>query len=295
MVFRRYRHIIIFICLVSLTYIIFTHFNWPGKYGLPFLIIPVIYFLIHFVRAIILLFKKRWPLFTITLFSAILFLLPLIRLSYTYYNIGATILILTIATCYDIRFSKKTQEDEQKLSKGTATLTVLIFMNLSLVVIPYKITLGIIFPNYINTWRQLSWSDFNGPVPEGKKYNERGAISFTGFDVLINKTYNYPPAIVKLYFDTDSSWVRTTLKNDVLLLQHEQGHFDIADIFANKAQIAASHCWGKSSVYIDSVVNQYRNLLDKEQNLYDSCTKHGIDTIEQKRWLEKIKQLHTSL
>lgn len=83
-----------------------------------------------------------------------------------------------------------------------------------------------------------------------------------------------------------------------MVLNHEQLHFDITELFARKIDSALTpiqncsyqHCARAYQIH-DSLIVEW----NKFQELYDRETKHSIDTTAQKRWQEMIKSSLTSV
>ncbi len=108
------------------------------------------------------------------------------------------------------------------------------------------------------------------------------------------------------------SWVRPDAKTD-LLLRHEQGHFDITEIFARKkakqlvGESESATAGGgtpaendkealeKTTEKIEQKVMEICVAIFEEENdmqeAYDKQTKHGTDDNQQKKWDGKIKKM----
>jgi hypothetical protein len=79
---------------------------------------------------------------------------------------------------------------------------------------------------------KVKWTDFKGGVPFGDLGIKKAAIATEVVAECIGYIDNCVPVfVVKTFCDRNSSWV--VEKNDNLL-RHEQGHFDIAEIYARK-------------------------------------------------------------
>jgi hypothetical protein len=107
-------------------------------------------------------------------------------------------------------------------------------------------------------------------------------------------------------FHPESSWVRPGHQTTDVL-QHEQGHFDIAEIYkvAFEGQTqdlvnTSRECRGRSerqanqnaerelSRLIGSIYDDVWQQFQTQQNAYDTETRHGIDADAQARWTRKI-------
>ncbi len=91
-------------------------------------------------------------------------------------------------------------------------------------------------------------------------------------------------------FDKTSSWGK--IKTDYIL-SHEQGHFDIAEIFARKLYRILKNYTFNTRSSPKEIPALYRQLMKEEgefQNQYDSETNFSRDKPQQAAWLEKIQQ-----
>ncbi|RYF99332.1 MAG: DUF922 domain-containing protein, partial [Chitinophagaceae bacterium] len=135
--------------------------------------------------------------------------------------------------------------------------------------------------------RKLSWADFQSKVPVNAA---NAALTNTAINVefgFSNKGMTYS---IKCRFDKSKSWVR--IKND-LVLGHEQGHFDIAELHArilNKALKAYKY----NSRTVSNDVNKIYERIMKDhhayQAKYDEATDFSRKVEQQVEWLEKIGQ-----
>lgn len=110
-------------------------------------------------------------------------------------------------------------------------------------------------------------------------------------------------------FDPNTSWAIPAAETSALL-QHEQGHFDIAALYATRlhAQIDAalaaragviqlgevSNSQAQQTVtnQIDSLVAQVRDEVmrqfSEQEDLYDAETQHGTNQVAQRRWTARL-------
>jgi len=149
---------------------------------------------------------------------------------------------------------------------------------------PQRPTDGIIWD--ANT--KLNWDDFQGrPLTISKDV----AVP------IINLAYKYNPVgdsiiiTVQAVFHKKKSWQKKKEAN-LYLLSHEQGHFDLYEIYARKIRKELlkhdKYKRKNAGTYIDKTVAYYTNMLMKEQDLYDNETKHSLDKTMQQEWLQKI-------
>jgi hypothetical protein len=140
--------------------------------------------------------------------------------------------------------------------------------------------------------RRLTWEDFRGHVQPYTTDNIAAAtycaIGFetnnvtAGNKVKINVFNNFYPT---------KSWARNEEK-DTHILAHEQGHFDICELYTRKlrermacAQVDAS-CLSKLKVIYRELQKEY----EARQELYEDQTNHGLIYAEQNRWQNDISQ-----
>ena len=122
------------------------------------------------------------------------------------------------------------------------------------------------FANSPISYRQLTWADYKGKP-------QSSAIASTCSGIVIEKDTAYA------IFEPDRSWTRT---NDPAILRHEQLHFAIAKLFANKLIYRKTVF---SNNYADYVLGEWEAMEER----YDRETDHGRNPAAQKQWEEKIK------
>lgn len=136
--------------------------------------------------------------------------------------------------------------------------------------------------------RKLNWKDY---LAEPDKRSGAAASTSTqiGFEYHVrdnNLTYS-----ITCYFAKEKSWGR--YKNDYIL-SHEQGHFDIAEIFTRKFYKTISEYKFNERSYKNDLRDMYTNAMkDKErfQQQYDSETDYSRDKPKQGQWLKKIEKM----
>ena len=80
------------------------------------------------------------------------------------------------------------------------------------------------------------------------------------------------------------------------ILSHEQGHFDIAEIFARKLHKSLSEYNFNKKTFQQDLKAIYENLMQEKeamQEQYDRETNHSINKSAQAAWLSKINDLLT--
>jgi len=135
--------------------------------------------------------------------------------------------------------------------------------------------------------RKLVWDDFKAQ-PDGTSSN----AALTNAKIVFNYGHNGKTLKfnVRCGFDKTKSWAR--IKNDYIL-EHEQKHFDIAELYARKLYKALTEYQFKEKT-VDKDLNAiYQKVMQEHfttQGEYDSQTDHSLKPEEQKKWDEKIEQ-----
>ena len=140
--------------------------------------------------------------------------------------------------------------------------------------------------------RRLNWIDFQASPPK----NATNA-ALTSSSILMKFRSNGEILIYQIScnFEPASSWGR--VKND-LILSHEQGHFDIAEIHARKLNQALKAYHMKFTTLSKDVNAIYQHVMDdlkQMQDQYDEQTDHSRNMAQQKIWLIKIEDYLTGL
>jgi hypothetical protein len=136
-----------------------------------------------------------------------------------------------------------------------------------------------------NASRRLTWSDFKGdPDP----HSTNAALTSSNINIEFGYDEDGFQYSIKCSFDQNRSWVRIQT-NDVLA--HEQGHFDIAEIYARrlnklmKAYRFNAKTAGKDlNLLYENAMKQHRQT----QIEYDQETDYSRNRPKQEEWLKKI-------
>jgi len=136
--------------------------------------------------------------------------------------------------------------------------------------------------------RRLTWSDFKSP-PDRNASN----AALTSSKIIFNYGYGDEKGFsyhISCVFDKTSSWGKVKTE---YILSHEQGHFDIAEIYARKLNKALKHYSFNVKTSPKEVPVIYQQIMKEEgqlQNQYDSETDFSRDKPQQAIWLEKIQR-----
>ncbi len=145
-----------------------------------------------------------------------------------------------------------------------------------------------------NADRKLTWDDFKAPQKNGID-TAVAAQSYCGFSFNTNRFSLIKKVKIHVtnVFTTNLSWVNPVVKNNMEILMHEQGHFDISEIYARvlKKSIAESKL---KVVNFNKIANEifkkvYAQYLIRQQ-LYESETEHGFNHQKQIEWLNLINK-----
>jgi hypothetical protein len=134
--------------------------------------------------------------------------------------------------------------------------------------------------------KKLTWDDFK-QRPDASSPNAALTSSIIKYDFGYNNVDGLKFHI-HCQFDKERSWGRT--KTDYIL-SHEQGHFDIAEIFARKLNKAFKEYTPTSNIKkdINKIYSDLMHQLQSTQEQYDKETNFSINKPQQEEWLKKIK------
>jgi hypothetical protein len=133
---------------------------------------------------------------------------------------------------------------------------------------------------------RLKWSDFKGKPDTLSKEDAACAASIyvKGF-----RDKGLPNFLVYNSFMKNDAWTRDS--TSVMLLQHEQLHFDIAEVYARKIRKAVDSLRRKQIKTINSYsveITKLLSMFEMTGKLYDEQTSHGIYGNQQSEWRQKI-------
>jgi|ERR1035437_2394416 hypothetical protein len=135
---------------------------------------------------------------------------------------------------------------------------------------------------------KLTWNNYKGS-PNG---NTEGLSAVTNYHIKTTSHYfgDSVEYVIKCYLSMQASWVKKEDQNDKVL-HHEQGHFDIGEIFARKIRKAVSGFAFKMETLNKDYNTLFQNLMkecDTYDELYDSETNKSENAEKQKEWDQKI-------
>ena len=140
--------------------------------------------------------------------------------------------------------------------------------------------------------RPLTWNDFKGPVNKRSSFY---ASTCAGIYLKIeHSTDGDITVLAETFFDPAKSWYVKKYA-DEKLLEHEQRHFDIKEIYARrfiKRVLDADLASERKPV--DKIQKIYRQTLDEMNDFddrYDRETKHSVNKEQQTAWNHEIERL----
>jgi len=136
--------------------------------------------------------------------------------------------------------------------------------------------------------RKLTWNDYKAsPDPE----SDAAASTTSYLAIEYNITSSSFGYKIQSRFSKTRSW--GLYKTDYIL-SHEQGHFDIAEIFARKLNKQMSEYRFNKKTYQQDLNKIYQDILDEKeilQNQYDNETDYSRNKEKQAEWLKKIEKM----
>lgn len=140
---------------------------------------------------------------------------------------------------------------------------------------------------------QLEWTDFRAEPP--LSLQNIAAVTTSLIQYRYMCTGENLRFSCKAIFLQDESWVREDSKTRNYL-RHEQGHFNITEVFTRKLQATIDKrvykCEEEAMLEadIEAVLEKWRDL----ETRYDKSTKYSLDEKMQKQWVKYIKELLAS-
>ena len=135
--------------------------------------------------------------------------------------------------------------------------------------------------------RKLQWIDFQGIPDSASRFSASCVVSIR-LDYKLGKR-KIRQLKVTSRFSKRNSWHMDTT---VYGLNHEQRHFDLAEIYARRLKAALiekkNSIGANNQQEIISLYNSYRQMLIDDQDRYDTETNGGLNMYRQQDWNENI-------
>lgn len=146
---------------------------------------------------------------------------------------------------------------------------------------------------YWNKQCPLTWEDFHGKPDSTDAESAQAAtgvaLAFRFRENLEDKTWEHQYEVTS-YFLSDLSWYK---RQDInyYLLEHEQTHFNISELYARKlkkelSELIASDSVGEEAERVYHTIQKQHASL---QNIYDRESKHSLNVERELEWQKKIQ------
>jgi hypothetical protein len=136
--------------------------------------------------------------------------------------------------------------------------------------------------------RRLTWNDYRGR-PDPSSDAAASTTTYLGIDYKFSSNgFTYK---IDSRFSQSRSW---GLHKTEYILSHEQGHFDIAEVFARKLHKKMSEYKFDRKNYQKDLKKIYDDVIEEKeetQNNYDKETRHSINRQKQAEWLKRIEEM----
>ncbi|MFL5772387.1 MAG: DUF922 domain-containing protein [Flavisolibacter sp.] len=136
--------------------------------------------------------------------------------------------------------------------------------------------------------QRLDWSDFKC---EPKKGTDAVASTSTTLGIAYQVTDGQLTYDITCNFSKMKSW--GLMKTDYILA-HEQGHFDITEIFARKLHEALQNYVYNKRTFKKDINDIYHAIVKEKETFqkdYDEETDHSRNRSVQYEWLDKIQKM----
>lgn len=135
--------------------------------------------------------------------------------------------------------------------------------------------------------KRLSWEDY---LAKPSSSSDAAAITSTALGLEYHVRNNILTYTITCRFSKTRSWGK--YRTDYIL-QHEQGHFDITELYARKLDDAIreySFNPKKFKTDLDQIYKEIMEEKEEVQNQYDLDTDFSRNPEKQSEWLKKIQR-----
>lgn len=146
-------------------------------------------------------------------------------------------------------------------------------------------------PIIYSSENKLEWTNFEASAPDSAEFS---ALTIVNFRISTQVLRVRETMIVEIeaFMEPDKSYVKKGMETEYLL-NHEQRHFDIAELYARKLRMEISKMKYSTSIQ-DSVISAYHSShvdYKQFQTKYDEETNHSGDKVKQNEWDVQIDSL----
>jgi len=276
----------LYITLISLVLTSASKENLPVAFLTCEIILTPLFGLAYLCTFIFIVFKKNFKEAFPYLLTFISFIMIPWKTTFMYYNFVLYIIILGII----INFLRKQKKQDFILAYNYT-------------LIPMTLLLIVLFAmgneNYFklryadrNSWKSygLTLNDFT-KVKEVPNDDEADARINTNYSRIFNKAFNYPNILLVSYqYPEQSYFIIYDDKHNNKVLDHEQLHFDIKELYARKIKSSINSVWYSNQKVKQKLFDSLYFEEKRVQALYDSLQSKSPDRqAEQKKWNLKIR------
>ncbi len=139
--------------------------------------------------------------------------------------------------------------------------------------------------------RKLTWKDFKGEPKLDSALAAGSALRFS-YELYQVNIFQKPKLFTKSIFDSQLSWVRPDQLYRTDLLEHEQTHFDICELYIRhlRKRFEENKLTSKKiRKDFNTLFNEIYSLYLERQDQYDRETNYSQDSEKQIEWSKKIK------
>lgn len=142
--------------------------------------------------------------------------------------------------------------------------------------------------------RKLVWEDFKAERSPYGNIEGIAAATQCGIYFETNRITNFkkPKFFVRTVFDAKKSWVGESGRTSAEVLQHEQKHFDLCEIYARRLykELMAANITVYTLEQANSIYKKVFDEYNDRQYNYDVETNHSTIASEQERWNKVIEE-----
>jgi hypothetical protein len=142
---------------------------------------------------------------------------------------------------------------------------------------------------YWNAAEKLQWQDFEGMADSNSRFAAATSTGIVWGYAFKGGSFTFS---AQSYFVKRKSWKRGEVTDR--MLEHEQGHFDITEIFTRRLKAKATILSSNRRHFEQTIQKLVSDILkekDKLQRQYDVETNFGTNYMAQTKWLEKIANM----
>lgn len=142
---------------------------------------------------------------------------------------------------------------------------------------------------YFDDQPDLSWKNFKAKANKRSNYQ---ALTYSGLELSMQFDADGIRISTYAIFKPRESWTKN--KKSAYLLNHEQQHFNLSELYARKFREALSiHSFKKSGAdrfkEIQTLYKSFYSQMEKQQKKYDKESEHSKNKDQQEKWNQFIQ------